>query len=650
MANGLAALTRRGTKNPISDMPFSSKPLWRVLLASFLTSVAVDAATVPASAVYQESGGLVVMEAERTPSSLGTGTDRWESYEPGETNYVHGATNASHLEFQGNSSNGGTPKTPLTYTFRIHEAGYYRLHLRARARLDGAEDDKNNDCYVKVAGLNGATFGPGPNAGGDNLDDAPLSLLTSNTKIYGGALNTWGWANQLDAGGDSNKRWPVYQFNAGSTYRLTVSGRSIKFNFDRIVFRKTTLSDTSAKSASMPESPLEGGGSPAPVVPRIVVVNADTDADLMELTPGSTINLASAGPNLNLRVETTPPIIGSVNFSLDGNASYRTDLAAPYSIGGDNIWDDYLPWTPATGNHTLTLTPRTAGGAAGSSMTLAFSVINQLPAGCPVANAGADRDLEMPANPATTLATTLAGSGSSPGGSTVAYSWSQIAGPFVATLSGRTSATASLDDLVQGTYRFRLTVTDNNGLTGYDDVAVNVDRAPKAPVANAGSDQSVVLPGSSATLVGSSSSSPNNLTDPINFHLWTQLSGPSQAVRSGETTTRLTVSGLVEGKYVFRLRAFTVSKLVGADDVSITVSAGPDGISGFAPPVLERTTNGPVRLTFRGVAGRSYEFQRSPSLAGWTTLQTLPAAADGRIEFTDSQPPQGRVFYRLKTP
>ncbi len=628
-------------ENPKLRMPIRTKPRWGIFLASILTSLTSFAATVPPDAVYQESGGLLVMEAERTPSSLGSGTQRWTSYQPGDANYVHGATNGGHLEFLGNSSNGGDPQAPLTYTFRIHEAGYYHLHLRARARLDGAPDDKNNDCYVKVAGLNGATFGPGPNAGNDHLDDAPLSLLTQDTKMYGGSPNAWGWANQLDAGGSSNKRWPVYKFNAGSTYRLTLSGRSIKFNCDRIVFRKSTITDTSAKSAAMPESALTGGGSSAPVVTRVVVVNADTDTDLMELTPGATLNLAVTGPNLNLRVDTSPPIIGSVKFSLDGNASYRTDLAAPYSIGGDNIWDDYQPWTPAVGNHTLTVTPHAAGGIAGTSVTMPFSVVNQLPEGSPVADAGPDRGLVMPEE-----STTLTGSGSSSGGTITGYSWSQIAGPFVAAMSGRNSATATLDDLVQGTYRFRLTVTNHLGLTGYDDVTVVVAPAPGAPVVDAGADQVVVLPSSSATLSGTS-------TDPANslyFHLWTQLSGPSLATRSGETTKTLTASTLVEGTYVFRLRAFSNSGLVGADDVVITVTAGSDGITGFAPPVLERTTTGPVRLSFRGVAGRSYEFQRSTTLAGWTTLQTLPAGSDGRVEFTDSNPPAGNAFYRLRTP
>jgi hypothetical protein len=608
-----------------------------------LVQPAVLWATVPAGAVYQESGGLVVMEAERTPSSLGSGSSRWEIHEPGEPNFVHGATRDAHLEFQGNSSNGGSPTTPLTYTFRIHQDGYYHLHLRARARLDGAPDDKNNDCYVKVAGLDGATFGAGPNAGGDHLDDATLSLLTKDTKMYGGAPNAWGWANQLDAGGSTNKRWPVYRFNAGSTYRLTVSGRSIKFNLDRIVFRKSTIADTSAKSASIPESALTAGASNPPAVVRIMRVDADTDRDLGELTDGARINLATAGPNLNLRVDTSPPVVGSVRFSLDGHPDTRSDLALPYTIGGDNIWDDYLPWTPTTGDHRLTVTPSDAAGNPGTPVTVNFSVIDQLPAGSPVADAGSDRTLALPTDSAV-----LAGSASDPGGAIARYQWHQVAGPTVATFSGRSTATATVADLAQGIYRFRLTVTDDGGLNGFDDVTVAVAAAPGSPLVNAGADRTIVLPTTAVTLAGSAT----DPADSLNFFLWNQISGPSLAKRSGETSLALTASGLLEGTYVFRLRAFSDSSLVGADEVRVTVVDGSviDGIRGFAPPVVERTAGGQIRLTFRGVPGFSYAFQRSLHLGSWTTLETRAAGPDGAIEFTDSAPPRGNAFYRLARP
>jgi hypothetical protein len=607
-------------------------------LFAFAGLISVATAAVGPNDVYQESGGIVVMEAERTPSSLGTGTDRWEIHTPGETNYVDGAVQEAHLEFQGNSSNGGDPKTPLTYKFKINQSGYYHLHLRARARLDGAASDKNNDCYVKMAGLNGASFGPGPNAGTGHLDDAPLSLLTTSTKMYGGSPTSWGWANQLDAG--SNKRWPVYNFTAGSTYQLTVSGRSIKFNLDRIVLRRSTILDTSAKSTAMPESSLNTAGSTNPAIARVTLVNADTDDDAAVLTDGATINLATMGPNLNLRADTSPPLIGSVRFNFDGNPNYKLESRAPYTIGGDNIWDDYLPWTPGTGNHTLTVTPYSAadgGGTAGSPVTINFTVINQLPAGTPVANAGADRTLTLPSS---SLA--LSGSGSDSGGSITGYKWDMVAGPAPVAWSDSRAASPTISDLVHGTYRFRLTVTDNTGLTGYDDMTVTVSPAANAPVVNAGPDKTATLPTNSVSMSGTA-------TDPegaIYAYLWSQMSGPNWVARSGESTLNFTASNMIEGTYVFRLRVYSESGMIGADDVTVTVS----GATGA--PVANAGADQAITLPASSVVLNGTGTDAGGSIAGyaWTQVSgpgTASLAGNTTANLTASSLVQGSYVFRL---
>ena len=44
----------------------------------------------------------------------------------------------------------------------------------------------------------------------------------------------------------------------------------------------------------------------------------------------------------------------------------------------------------------------------------------------------------------------------------------------MASVATAAAASTLISSLVAGTYTFRLTVTDNNGATGYDDVIVNV--------------------------------------------------------------------------------------------------------------------------------------------------------------------------------
>jgi hypothetical protein len=535
----------------------------RALLALVALAPAAFAVVGP-NDVYQESGGIVVMEAERTPSSFGTGTDRWELYNPGETNYVSGATNEGHIEFQGNSSNGGTPKTPLTYKFKIHQGGYYHLHLRARARLDGAASDKNNDCYVKMGG---ATFGTGPNPGNSHLMDATLNLLTTDTKMYGASPTTWGWANELDAGGSNNKRYPVYNFVAGSTYTLTISGRSIKYNIDRIVLRRSTITASSAKSSAIPESSTIEGTSGGQAVSGLMLVNADTDQDIGPITPGGTINLAVTGPNLNVRADTDPPVVGSVRFAYDATADFMTQSGVPYSIGGDAAGDDYLPWTPSVGSHTITATPYSAasgGGTAGTPLSVSFNVVNTAPSGAPTASAGTDKSITLP-----TSSVVFSGSGTDAGGSISSYAWSQVSGPSGATLSGASTATLTASALVQGTYLFRLTVTDNSGLTATDDATVTVAAAGGNPIANAGTDKSITLPTSSVVLNGSGSDAGGS----ISSYTWSQVSGPSTATLSGASTANLTASALLQGAYIFRLTVTDNSGLSATDDAIVNVAA-----------------------------------------------------------------------------
>jgi hypothetical protein len=188
------------------------------------------------SGAWSETGGVVVMETENTSSALG----QWVKVNPGSAIYVSGATGTGHLEFTGNGVNGGPATSPLNYTFQINQGGVYRLYIRARKRLEGQPADKCNDGYVRMIG----TYTSGGNVS--------MNLLQNNTKFFGGNASNWGWAAQLD---DANGvKWNAeYNFIAGQTYTLVLSGRSIRWNVDRIVLRKAGTPDSTWQNA--PESP-----------------------------------------------------------------------------------------------------------------------------------------------------------------------------------------------------------------------------------------------------------------------------------------------------------------------------------------------------------------------------------------------------------
>ena len=91
----------------------------------------------------------------------------------------------------------------------------------------------------------------------------------------------------------------------------------------------------------------------------------------------------------------------------------------------------------------------------------------------PVANAGADVSITLPAN-----SVTLSGASSADiDGSIVAYNWRQVGGTAV-TISSASVVQTIVTFTTAGTYRFELTVTDNRGSTAKDSVDVTVLPVP----------------------------------------------------------------------------------------------------------------------------------------------------------------------------
>jgi|GEM_PF-1079972 len=245
--------------------------------------------------VYQESNGLVVMEAERTSSPLG----QWRA-----DTAVAGHSGAGYLEFTGNNPLSGPATSPLRYTFKINQGGLYHLHLhcaRETLVINGeTRTDVANDCYVRVDG----SFGAGPNPG-----------------------------NTLDLGGHNNKRVAVYDFQAGQTYTFVASGRSQRFKLNRIVFRHSSVTSDAAQSLARAESAIVPQG----------------DSNLSgELKKWHKLTLSFAGPNTSETANPNPFLQYRLNVTFTHPASgkryvvpgyYAADGdAANSSAGTGNIW------------------------------------------------------------------------------------------------------------------------------------------------------------------------------------------------------------------------------------------------------------------------------------------------------------------------
>jgi len=114
----------------------------------------------------------------------------------------------------------------------------------------------------------------------------------------------------------------------------------------------------------------------APTVTGYVLVNADTDKDVLTLTEGITLDLAKLPRRLNVRANTSPATVGSVMMGLDGKM--HLEKAAPYALFDDNA-GDYAAGTFSDGAHTLAALAFTGSmgtGAAGPTTSLKINVIN----------------------------------------------------------------------------------------------------------------------------------------------------------------------------------------------------------------------------------------------------------------------------------
>lgn len=187
----------------------------------------------------------------------------------------------------------------------------------------------------------------------------------------------------------------------------------------------------------------------------------------------------------------------------------------------------------------------------------------------PVANAGADITVALPATTAT-----LNGSASAdPDGKIAAYAWTKVSGPSGDSIQSATAANTVVSSLVAGTYVYQLKVTDDKGATATDTVTVTVSSASnQAPVANAGSDIVITLPVNSTVLNGAASKDPDGS---IVSYTWTRVSGPTQFTISNSSAASPTLSNLAEGVYVFRLLVKDDKNATGQDDVTVTVKAAP---------------------------------------------------------------------------
>lgn len=279
-------------------------------------------------------------------------------------------------------------------------------------------------------------------------------------------------------------------------------------------------------------SPVANAGGDRAVAPdqTVTIHGSGSDSD------GSVIKYAwqrIAGPTVALQSANT----ATVSFT-----------APPLTVAADivlqlTVTDDL--GATATDQVTVTVDP---------------ALINAPPA----ANAGPNQVV----NPGD--AVMLRGSATDDDGTISAYQWTQTSGPSV-TINGANSADAEFAmpaSIAGGTViTLQLTVTDNQGATGTDEVAITVNRLPTA---NAGLDYSV-RPGDTANLLGSGSD-PDPNGSIVSYH-WSQIGGDPVTIQNVNSANTSFSAPASPGIITLRLTVTDNHGAEDTDDVVVSVVA-----------------------------------------------------------------------------
>jgi len=256
---------------------------------------------------------------------------------------------------------------------------------------------------------------------------------------------------------------------------------------------------------------------------------------------------------------------GSEMVTLNGSGSDTDGTIASYQWKeGANVLGNTAAIAPdlAVGVHTITLTVTDNGGATGSDDVIVTVNANQTP----TANAGTDQAVSD-SDGTGSETVTLTGSGSDTDGTLAGYEWREGSTPL-----GNTQIIAP--DLAVGVHTITLTVTDNGGATGSDDVIVTVN-ANQAPTANAGNDRTVTDSDHSGSESVTLSGSGADADGTIAAYEW----------KEGENVLGNTANisrDFAVGVHTITLTVTDNGGAMGSDNVVVTVEEGPAAIDDTA--------------------------------------------------------------------
>ncbi|WP_282040886.1 T9SS type A sorting domain-containing protein [Winogradskyella flava] len=214
---------------------------------------------------FEEQNGLLTIEMESGVLPSGS---NWQTGSEADPN-LPGST-INYIYWDGPQSFNALSGAAITYNIKINNPGTYRLAWRGRIGT-GTSGGEHNDAWLRIVAddfyatnQNNATatpqLEPRPSCVSNPDRDCPAGSSTNG--YFKAFMNRhpvnlpvdqrWGFVTNTNDGSSFRFIWAT--FNAPGNYSVIVDARSSFFFMDKMVLRRTDVSDSTAFNLNNPES------------------------------------------------------------------------------------------------------------------------------------------------------------------------------------------------------------------------------------------------------------------------------------------------------------------------------------------------------------------------------------------------------------
>ena len=222
-------------------------------------------ATCDGSLPFEEKEGIITIEMES--GILPNGSD-WKTGSEADPN-LSGST-INYIYWDGTESFSSLSGASITYNIKINNPGTYRLAWRGRIGK-GTSGGEHNDAWLRIEAddfyatkQNSPTATPAlepkPNCNSNPDRDCPEGSTTggffkafmNRHPVNSAPDRKWGFVTNTNDGDSFRFIWAT--FNNPGNYSIIVDARSNSFFMDKIVLRRSNVSDSTAQNLNNPES------------------------------------------------------------------------------------------------------------------------------------------------------------------------------------------------------------------------------------------------------------------------------------------------------------------------------------------------------------------------------------------------------------